>query len=104
MEWGDKEGRMVVEGVVAEDGEKEILMNVLLLWTSDLLATFINDTILMRVVSNSSGAGQGSEEVRKELGFWGKREWEVGKDGSGWGRGGNDGNRGFNDRWREVFY
>jgi hypothetical protein len=31
MERGDKEGGMVVEGVVAEDGEKEILINVLLL-------------------------------------------------------------------------
>jgi hypothetical protein len=65
---------------------------------------FINDSILMGVVSNSGGAGQGSEEVRKELGFWGKREWEVRKDGSGWGRGGNDGDGGFDNRWWEVFY
>jgi hypothetical protein len=37
------------------------------------------------------------------LGSWGDREWEVGKDRSGWSRGGDDGDGGFSDRWQEVF-
>jgi hypothetical protein len=29
------------------------------------------------VISDGGGTRQGDEEVREELGFWGKREWEV---------------------------
>jgi hypothetical protein len=41
--------------------------------------------------------------VREEVGFRGKREWEVGEDRSGWGRRGDDSNEGFSNGWQEVF-
>jgi hypothetical protein len=56
------------------------------------------------VIGNSGSTGWGGEEVREELGFWGKREREDREDGSGWGGRGNDGNRGFSDGWQEVLY
>jgi hypothetical protein len=98
----DEEGGMVVEGVVAGDGEKEILLNILVLWTPDFLSSLVNDGVLVRVVGNGGSAGRGSEEMREELGFWGNREWEVGEDRSGWGGGSDDGDRGFNDGQREI--
>jgi hypothetical protein len=83
MEWCDEEGEMVVEGVVVGDGEEEVFVDILLLWAPDFLTVFVDDSVLVGVVGNGSGAGQGSEEVREELSFQGKREWEVGKDRSG---------------------
>jgi hypothetical protein len=56
------------------------------LWAPDFLTVFIDDGVLMGVVSDSSGARWGGEEMREELSFQGNREWEIGEDGSGWGR------------------
>jgi hypothetical protein len=98
-EGGDEEGGVVVEGIVPGDGEEEVFVDILILRTPDLLTTFVDDGVLVRVVGNSSGTGQGSEEVGEEFGFWGDREWEVGEDRSGRGRRGNDSNGGFGDGW-----
>jgi hypothetical protein len=98
----DEEGGVVIEGVVAGDGEEEVTLNILVLWAPDFLAPFVDDGILVWVVSNGGGAGRGSEEVGEELGFWGDGERKVGEDGSGQGRGGDDGDGGFNDGWWEV--
>jgi hypothetical protein len=103
-EGGDEEGRVVIKGIVPEDGEEEVFVDILILGTSDLLTTFVDDGVLVRVVGNGGGTGWGSEEVGEEFSFWGDREREVGEDGSGWGRRGDDGNGGFSDGWWEVFY
>jgi hypothetical protein len=103
MERGDEKGGVIVKGIVLRDGEQEILLDVFILWIPDLLATFINNGVLVRVVGNGSGARQGGKEMGEELGFWGDGEQEVREDGSRWGRGGNDSDGGFSDRWREVF-
>jgi hypothetical protein len=58
---------------------------------------------LVGVVGNSSGTQWGGKEVREEFGFQGVREWEVGEDRSGQGGRGNNGDRGFSNRWQEVF-
>jgi hypothetical protein len=100
----DEEGGMVVKGIVTGDGEKEVFVDILLLWAPDFLTAFVDNGILVGVVGDSSGAGWGSEEVREELGFWGKGEWEVRKDRSGWGRGGDNSDRSFSDGQQEVFY
>jgi hypothetical protein len=76
-EGGDKEGRVIVEGVVPGDGEQEISLNIFVLRTPDLLTTFVDDGVLVGVVSDGGGTRQGDEEVRKKLGFWGDREWEI---------------------------
>jgi hypothetical protein len=99
----DKEGGVIVKGIVLGDGEEEVALNVFVLGAPDFFATFVDNGVLVRVVGDGSGAGQGGEEVGEELGFQGDREREVGEDGSGWGRGGDDGNRGFSDGWWEVF-
>jgi hypothetical protein len=103
-EGSDEEGGVVVKGVVAGDGEEEVMLDVFILGTPDLLTVFVDDGILVRVVSDGGGIGQGDEEVREELGFQGDGEREVGEDGSGWGGRGDDSDGGFNDGWREVFY
>jgi hypothetical protein len=59
---------------------------------------------LVWVVGDGGSAGWGGKEVREEFGFWGNRAWEVGEDGSGWGRRGNNGDRCFSDGWWEVLY
>jgi hypothetical protein len=100
----DEKGRVVIESVVAGDGEEEVLLNVFILWAPDLLTAFIDDGVLMGVVSNGGGAGWSSEEMGEELGFRGDREWEVGEDGSGRGGRGDDGNGSFNDGQWEVLY
>jgi hypothetical protein len=102
IEGYDEVGRVVIKGVVLGDGKEEVVLNVFFLWTSDLLTMFIDDGVLVGVVGDGSGTRQGSEKVGEELGFWAKREWENGKDRSGQGRGGNNGNRGFSDGWQEV--
>jgi hypothetical protein len=68
----DEKGGMVIKGIVAGDSEEEVFLNILLLWTPDFLATFVDDGVLMWVIGNSSGTQQGSEEVREEFGFWDK--------------------------------
>jgi hypothetical protein len=102
MEGCDKEGGMVVKGVISGDGEEEVLVNVFILGAPDLLATFVDDSVLVRVVGDGSDTRRGSEEMREELGFWGDREREIGEDRSGWSGQGDNGNGGFNDRWWEV--
>jgi hypothetical protein len=74
---------VVVKGIVLGDGEEDVLLDVFLLQAPDLLTTFINDSVLMGVVGNSSGARWGSEEVGEEIGFGVNREWEDGEDRSG---------------------
>jgi hypothetical protein len=67
----DKVGRVVVESVVPGDSEEEVLLDIFLLEAPDLLATFVDDGILMWVVGNGSGTRRGGEEMREEFGFWG---------------------------------
>jgi hypothetical protein len=99
----DEEGRVVVKGIVVGDGEKEVALNVFVLGAPDFLTTFVDDGVLVWVVSDSSSVRQGGKEVGEELGFRGDREWEVGENGSRWGRGGDDSDGCFSDRWWEVF-
>jgi hypothetical protein len=104
MEGSDKEGGVVVKGIVAGDGKEEVLVNIFILGAPDLLTTFVDDSVLMRVVGDSSGAWWGSEEMGEELGFQGNWEREVREDRSGWGGGGNGDDGGFNDGWWEILY
>jgi hypothetical protein len=101
-EGSDEEGGMVVEGVVAGDGEEEVTLDIFVLGTPDLLTAFVDNGILVRVVSNGGGTGRGDEEVREELGFRCDGERKIGEDRSGRGRGGDDSDGGFNDGRREV--
>jgi hypothetical protein len=98
----DKVGGVIIKGVVLGDDKEEVLLDVFLLWASDLLAAFINNGVLVQVVGDSSGIRQGGEEIREELGFWVKREWEDREDRSRWGRRGNNGDRSFYNGWWEV--
>jgi hypothetical protein len=95
-------GGVVVKGIVSGDGKEEVILNIFVLGTPDLFTAFVDDCVLMWVVSDSSGVGRGSEEVGEELSFWGDREREVGKDRGRWGRGGNNSDGGFNDGQREI--
>jgi hypothetical protein len=95
---------MVVEGVKAGDSEEEVTLDIFVLGTPDLFAPFINNGVLVWVVSDGGSTGWGGEEMGEELGFWGDGERKVKEDGSGWGRGGNNSDGGFNDGRREVFY
>jgi hypothetical protein len=94
---------VVVEGVISGNGEEEVPLNIFVLRAPDFLTVFVDDGVLMGVVGDSGGAGWGDEEVGEELSFQGGGERKVGEDGSGWGKGGNDGDGGFSDRWWEVF-
>jgi hypothetical protein len=67
----DEEGGIVVEGVVAGDGEEEVTLNIFVLRAPDFLTSFVDDGVLVRVVGNSGGAGWGGEEMGEELGFRG---------------------------------
>jgi hypothetical protein len=58
----------------------------------------------MGVVVDSSSTRQGSKEMGKEFGFRVEWEWKDWENGSRWGRGGDDSNRGFSNGWWEVFY
>jgi hypothetical protein len=69
----DKEGRVVIEGIVVGDGEEEVVLNIFVLWAPDFLTMFVDDGVLVRVVGDSSGARQGGKEVGEELGFRGDR-------------------------------
>jgi hypothetical protein len=98
----DKKGGVVVKSVVVGDGKKKVMLNIFILGAPDFLASFIDDSILVRVVGDSSGARWGGKKVREELSFRSDGEREVGDDRSGWGWGGDDGNRSFNNGWWEI--
>jgi hypothetical protein len=99
----DKEGRIVVKGIVARDGDEEVTLYVLILGAPDFFSTFVDDGVLVWVVGDGSGARWGSEEVGEEFSFRGDREREVRENGSGWGGRGDDGDRCFDNGWQEVF-
>jgi hypothetical protein len=61
MKGCDEEGRIVVEGVVARDGEKEVALYILVLGAPDFFTTLVDDGILVRVVGDGGGAGQGGK-------------------------------------------
>jgi hypothetical protein len=69
IEGGDEIGRVVVKGIVLEDGEEEVPLDIFFLRTPDLLTTFIDNGVLVRMMGDGSSTGQGSEEVGEELGF-----------------------------------
>jgi hypothetical protein len=58
----------------------------------------------MGVVGDGSGTRWGGKEVVEEVSFRIKRKCKGREDGSGQGRGGNNGDRSFGNRWWEVFY
>ena len=75
--------------------------------TPDLFTAFVDNGVLVGVDVVGEGAGRCSPEVREEfvLSVEGDdREGEFLKDGSRWGRRGNNGNGGFNDGRGKVFY
>jgi hypothetical protein len=43
----DEVGRVVVKGIVPGDGKEEVLLDVFLLGTPDLLAMFVDDGVLV---------------------------------------------------------
>jgi hypothetical protein len=102
-EGSDEVGGVVVEGIVPGDGKQEVLLDIFVLQTSDLFTMLVDDGVLVWVISNGGGAGQGGKEVWEELSFWGDGKGEIGKNGSGWGRRGDDSNWSFNNGQREVF-
>jgi hypothetical protein len=57
----NEEGRVVVKGVISGDGEEEVLLDIFILWAPDLLTAFVDDGVLVRVVSDGSGIGWGDE-------------------------------------------
>jgi hypothetical protein len=99
----DKEGWIVVEGIVAGDSEEEVALYVLVLGAPDFFTVLVDDSVLVRVVGDGGGTRRGGEEVREELGFQGYGERKVGEDRSGQSGGGDDGDRSFNDgRWEVL--
>jgi hypothetical protein len=103
MKGRDKEGGVVVKGIVAGDGEEEVTLDIFVLRAPDFLTAFVDNGILVWVVGDSGGTRRGGEEVREELSFRGDRERKIGKDGSWWGGRGNGGNGSFDDGRREIF-
>jgi hypothetical protein len=102
MEGRDEEGGIVVKGIIAGDGEEEVALDVFVLGAPDFFSAFVDNGVLVRVISDSSSAGWGGEEMGEELGFRGNGEWKVGEDRSGRGRGGDDGDGSFNNGRREI--
>jgi hypothetical protein len=70
----DEKGGVVVKGVVLGDGEEEVLVDVFILGTPNLLTVFINNGVLMRVVGNGGGTRWGGEEMREKVSFRGDGE------------------------------
>jgi hypothetical protein len=101
-EWRDEVDGVVIKGIVLRDGEEKVLLDVFFLGTPDLLTAFVDNGVLMRVVGNGGGTRWGGKKMGEEFSFQGIREWEVGKDRSRWGGGGDDGDGSFDDRQREV--
>jgi hypothetical protein len=57
----DKKGGVIVEGVVLGDGEQEVFLNIFILRAPDLLTSFVDDGVLVRVVGDSGGTRRGNE-------------------------------------------
>jgi hypothetical protein len=83
MERHNEVGQVVVKGIVLEDGEKEVFLDIFFLGTPDLLTTLIDNGVLVWVVGDSGDTRWGGKEIREEFGFGGKRKWEIGEDRSG---------------------
>jgi hypothetical protein len=47
IEGHDKVGRMVIKGIVSEDGKEEIALDIFLLRALDFLATFVDNSVLV---------------------------------------------------------
>jgi hypothetical protein len=94
---------VVVKGVVVGDGEEEVTLNIFVLGTPDFLAAFVDNGVLVQVVSDGGSAGWGGEEVGEEFSFWGNGEREIGEDRSRQGRRGDNGDGCFNNGRQEVF-
>ena len=65
---GPKRSHKVVEDVLelpeVGDGREDVSVDVEFLWNPDLLSSFVNNGVLMRVSVGSSGAGRRLEEMR----------------------------------------
>jgi hypothetical protein len=103
MERRDEEGGVVVEGVVVGNGEQEVLVDVLILQTPNFLTTFVDNGVLVWMVSDGGGTRWGSKEMWEEFSFQGDGKREVRKDRSGQSRRGNNGDENFNDGQRKFF-
>jgi hypothetical protein len=57
----DEKGGVIVKGVVPGDGEQEVFLDILVLWAPDLLTAFIDDGVLVGVVSDGGGTRWGDE-------------------------------------------
>ena len=102
-ERSDKVRMVLVKFVVLGDVHQEVAFNILVLGGPNLLASFIDNLVLVWVMV-SGGARRGSEEVREELGFQEDREREDAMRRGRRGRRWDGGDRGSNDGWREVLY
>jgi hypothetical protein len=54
-EGGDKEGGMIVEGVIPGDGKEEVILDIFILGAPNFLAMLVNDGVLVQIVSDSYG-------------------------------------------------
>ena len=100
-EWCDKVWMVLVKFVVLGDVYQKVAFDVLILGGPNLLATSIDDLVLVWVMVGG-GVGWGSKKVGEKFGFWedGKREDVTGR--SRWGKRWDGSDRGDNDGWQEV--
>jgi len=68
-EWGDERDGVVVKVVDAREEAKEISFYKLFGWYPELLATVVDDLVLVRVMINSKGASRGVEKIGKEVSY-----------------------------------
>jgi hypothetical protein len=83
LEGSDKVGGVVVKGVSQGDIVEEVTLEVFFLQGPDLLTAFVDNSVLVWVAVDSSGARWGDEEMWEEFGFVKARKGEYGEDGSG---------------------
>jgi hypothetical protein len=102
MEGGDEVAGVVVKSIPQGDELEEVTLEVFFLRGPDLLTAFVDDGVLVGMAVVSSGARQGGEEVREELGFVKAGERKDGENGSGRTWGGDMSNGGGGDGQREV--
>ena len=67
-EWSDKMKGVGVKVGDAGDIAKEIALDEFLLWDPKLLASVVDDCILVRMAVDGKGAGGGGEEVGEDVG------------------------------------